>query len=93
MFIRNIDFVVGTSDLPFNCSSPFMYPPMGHTITGNLNIVKNGALRRLKGPSFRQQDVNICLCKNAVSKYKEKWTRRECIDRSVLNEWEQQYIG
>ena len=66
---------------------------MGHVITVNVNIVKNGALRRLlmKGLSFREQnninwDVNVRLCKEAINKYKEKWARRECIDRSVLHE-------
>ena len=48
----------------------------------------------MKGPWFREQnninwDVNIRSCKEAVSKYKEKWARKECIDRNVLNEWEQ----
>ena len=95
--IKNIDFVIGTGDLICNCcTSPFVYPPVGHVITGNLNIVKNGALRRLlmKGPSFREQnninwDVNVHLCKEAINKYKEKWARKECIDKSVLHEWEQ----
>ena len=40
------------------CStSPFVYTPAGHVVTGNLNIVKNKHVRKLlmKGPTYREQ--------------------------------------
>ena len=46
-----------------------------------------------KGPSFREQNcinwsINESLCKEAVAKYKRKWSRKERVDIRALNEWE-----
>ena len=58
-------------------------------------IIKDAKLRELvnKGPSYREQNntdwcLNTRICKEAVTKYKVKWSRRLGIDRRVLNEWE-----
>ena len=66
---------------------------VGHT--GGLNIVRDAKLRSLieKGPSYRQQNyidwgISEKLCKEAVAKYKRKWSPRERIDIRALNEWE-----
>ena len=32
--------------------------------------------------------MNAKICKEAVSKYKVKWAKRERVDKRVLNEWE-----
>ena len=59
--ISEIDFDIGSGDTVCNCtSSPFMYGPAGHVVTGNLRIVedKHNIIRELliKGPSFREQN-------------------------------------
>jgi hypothetical protein len=46
-----------------------------------------------KGPSYREQNytdwgITEKLCKEAVAKYKRKWSRRERIDIRAFNEWE-----
>ena len=87
---------IGTQDMKCNCtSSAFKYEPLGHVDTGNLSIIKDSKLRQLiqKGPSYREQNninwnVNAKICKEAVSKYKVKWAKRERVDKRVLNEWE-----
>ena len=44
----------------------------------------------MKGPSYREQnsinwEVNVKLCKEAVKKYKERWARKENVDK---RDWE-----
>ena len=57
--ISEIDFDIGSGDMVCNCtSSPFMYGPAGHVVTGNLRIVEDKHNIRellIKGLSFRQQ--------------------------------------
>ena len=64
-------------------------------VTGYLRIIKYAKLRELvnKGPYYREQNnidwnLNARICKEAVTKYKVKWSRRLRIDQRVLNEWE-----
>ena len=79
-----------------SCSlSEFCYGPAGHVVTGDFRIIKNSKLRELvnKRPSYREQNnidwgLNARICKEAVTKYKIKWSRMLRIDRRVLNEWE-----
>ena len=58
-------------------------------------MIRDAKLRALieKGPSYREQNyvdwrTTEKLCREAVSKYKHKWSRKEKIDVRVLNEWE-----
>ena len=76
-------------------TSKYCYEPAGHVITGDLTIVRDAKLRSLieRGPSFREQNcinwsINESLCKEAVAKYKRKWSRKEKVDIRTLNEWE-----
>ena len=52
-------------------------------VTGDLRIIKDAKVRELvnKGPSYREQNnidwgLNARICKEAVTKYKVKWSRR-----------------
>ena len=63
--------------------SKYCYEPAGHVITGDLKIVKYAELRGLieKGPSYRENNyinwnVNNNLWKEAVAKYKRKWSQK-----------------
>ena len=43
-----------------NCSTnKYCYDPVGHVVTGDLNIIKDAKLRSLieKGPSYREQKL------------------------------------
>ena len=79
-----------------NCdTSEYKYNPVGHVVTGDLQIVKDCVLRQLlrKGPTFREPnninwELNRKICRMAVAKYKEKWCKKESIDKHVLDEWE-----
>ena len=80
---------------PCECSqSPFLSPPHGHIITGDLSIIPNEALRDLisKGPKFREQnkiswkkDKQIIM--EAIKDYAKTWAKKENCDVSVLSEW------
>ena len=49
--IANLDFNKGTNTMQCECNtSPYIYPPAGHVVTGNLNIIRNRHLH-LKGPT------------------------------------------
>ena len=94
--VKELDVDNGTKDIKCSCSSSdFCYGPAGHVVTGDLRIIKDAKLRELvnKGPSYREQNnidwiLNARICKEAVTKYKVKWSRRLRIDKRVLNEWE-----
>ena len=64
--------------------SKYYYIGACRVITGDLKIVKDAELRGLieKGPSYREQNyinwnVNENLWKEAVAKYKRKWSQKE----------------
>ena len=93
---EDLDVDIGTRDMCCDCStSKYCYGPAGHVVTGDLSIIKDAKLRSLieKGPSYREQNyinwsITERLCREAVAKYKRKWSRREKVDVRVLNEWE-----
>ena len=94
--VEELDVNVGTSNMSCDChTSKYCYSSAGHVVTGDLNIIRDAKLRALiqKGPSYREQNyvdwkVTERLCREAVAKYKRKWSRRERVDIRVLNEWE-----
>ena len=94
--VKQLDLDNGTKDIECSCSSSeFCSGSAGHVVTGDLRIIKDAKLRELVniGPSYREQNnidwcLNTRICKEAVTKYKVKWSRRLGIDRRVLNEWE-----
>ena len=94
--VEELDFDIGTEDMHCNCSTcDYCYEPAGHVVTGDLNIIRDAKLRTLiaKGPPYREQNsinwrVNEEICRQAVSAYKSKWSKREAVDLQVLNEWE-----
>ena len=94
--IKELNFNAGISEVRCNCSlSPYIYKPVGHVVTGNLNIVSNRHVRRLlmKGPKYREQnDINWSkneeLCFKAINEYRVNWARRENVDIRVLADWE-----
>ena len=94
--VKELDIDKGAENMCCDCSgSKYCYEPAGHVITGDLKIVKDAELRGLieKGPSYREQNyinwnVNKNLWKEAVAKYKLKWSQKERVDIRALNEWE-----
>ena len=98
--ICNLDFDLGTTGLSCKCNtSPYVYTPAGHVVTGNLNIIRNRHVRKLlsKGPTYREQnDINWKkneeLCVEAIRKYRIKWAKKEKVDVRVLEDWEQEVV-
>ena len=94
--VEELNFDVGTEDIECNCnSSEYRYEPAGHVVTGDLRIIRDVKLRELirKGPNYREQnninwEINVRHCKAAISKYRKKWARKECVDHRVLRDWE-----
>ena len=94
--VKGLDVNVGSNNVSCECvTSKYCYDPVGHVVTGDLTVIKDTKLRALieKGPSYREQNyvdwrVTEKLCREAVSKYKRKWSRKENVVLSVLNEWE-----
>ena len=94
--LREVDFKDIKSKPP-SCScknSEFCYSPVGHIITGNLNIVSNYKLRQVIsiGPKYRlPQSINwkynFKLIMDAVECYTRKWAKREEANINSLSEW------
>ena len=75
-------------------SSPFNYSPIGHVITGDINIVNNAKLRNIlaKGPKFREPQpinwkYNFKILMDAVEDYARQWAKREKEEVESLSEW------
>ena len=75
-------------------SSPFCYEHHGHVITGDLRIINNRNLRRLrkKGPKYREQNtvdwkLNEKILLKALDDYSQKWSKLEGYRVSALEEW------
>ena len=94
--VEELDLTRGTEGMCCDCSnSSYCYEPAGHVMTGDLTIIWDAKLRSLvrKGPSYREQNyidwnINERLCREAVAKYKHRWSTREGVDVSAFNEWE-----
>ena len=86
-FIRN--------PTPCDCSSSvFNYSPLGHVITGDLNIIKCDNLRKIvsHGPKFREPKHinwghNFKIIMDSVEDYAKKWAKREKAEEDSLSEW------
>ena len=84
--VEELDFDVGIKDMKCECrSSKFCYSPAGHIVTGDLKLIKDIKLRNMidSQRNYREQNninwnVNSKICKEAVSKYKVKWSNKEC---------------
>ena len=74
-------------------SSPFIYNPTGHVITGDLKIINNTSLRELlaKGPKYREPKSinwkhNFKIRMDSVDDYARQWAKREKEDLDNLSE-------
>ena len=87
------DFNIHDHQLPTcSCSSsPYLYSPAGHVITGNLNIIDNLKLKDLiyKGPKYKSFNwkYNFKLVIDAVEDYAKRWNNDEEADLDSLSEW------
>ena len=75
-------------------SSPFKYNPVGHVITGDLNIVEKISQRNVfaKGPKFREPQsinwkFNFKIFMDSVEDYARQWAKREEEELDTLSEW------
>ena len=77
-----------------SASSPFIYNPTGHVITGDLKIINNISLQEVfvKGPKYREPKSinwkhNSKIRTDSVEDYTRQWTKREKEDLDTLSEW------
>ena len=75
-------------------SSPVIYNPAGHVITGDLNIINNTSLRDMfvKEPKYRETNSinwkhNFKFLMDSVEDYAQQWAKREKKDLHSLSEW------
>ena len=90
----NID---GFKSMPPDCtctSSPFIYNPTGHVITGDLKVINNTSLREVfaKWPKYREPKSinwkhNFKILMDSVEDYARQWAKREKGDLDTLSEW------
>ena len=108
--IRNIIFNYNqvTSDhdvrssIPSSCScadSPFLYPPAGHVVTGDLACIPEKGLRSLfkKGPKYRlpsRIDFTKCrsIVEEALQTYCKRWCKKEGVGVHALNDWKDEFL-
>ncbi|XP_056012425.1 uncharacterized protein LOC125681516 [Ostrea edulis] len=75
-------------------SSSFNYSPVGHAITGEVDIVKNKDLKSLilKGPKYREPQSfnwrqNFISIMSSVKDYARRWAKYEKEELDTLSEW------
>ena len=75
-------------------SSPFIYNPTGHVITGALNIINNTSLRDVfaRRPKYREPKTtnwkhNFKILMDYVEDYARQWAKREKENLDTLSEW------
>ena len=75
-------------------SSPFIYNPTGHDITGDFNIISNTSLLELfaKGSKYCEPKSidwkhNFKILMDSVEDYARQWAKREKQDLDTLSEW------
>ena len=109
--IRNIIFNYNqvTSDpdvqssIQSSCScadSPFLYPPAGHVVTGDLACIPDKGLRSLfkKGPKYRlpsRIDFTKCrsIVEEALQTYCKRWCKKEGVGVHALNDWKDEFLS
>ena len=77
-----------------SASSPFIYNPTGHVITGDLKIINNTSPRDMfaKGPKYREPKsinwkYNFKILMDSVEGYIRQWAKHEKEDLDTLSEW------
>ena len=91
----NLDDLRTTPPAACSCSSsPYIYSPVGHVITGDLRIIPNEKLRKLfmKGPNYRETpsinwNMNFKILMDSVEDYARSWVKREHAALDSLSEW------
>ena len=108
--IRNIifNFNLVTSDpdarsyMSSSCScadSPFLYPPAGHVVTGDLTCIPDKGLRSLfkKGPKYRLPSrIDFTKCRSIVEETIQTYCKGRCKKEGVgvraLNNWNNEFL-
>ena len=79
--------------------SPFLYPPAGHVVTGDLTCIPDKGLRSLfkKGPKYRlpsRIDFTECrvIVEDALQKYCKRWSKKEGVGVHALNDWNNEFL-
>ena len=75
-------------------SSPFIYNPTGHVLTGDLKIINTISLREVfgKGSKYREPKSinwkhNFKILMYSVEDYARQWAKREKEDLDTHSEW------
>ena len=108
--IRNIIFnynqvtsdpdVQSSIQSPCSCAdSPFLYPPAGHVVTGDLACIPDKGLRSLfkKGPKYRLPSrIDFTKCRSIVAEalqtYCKRWCKKEGVGVHALNDWKDEFL-
>ena len=79
--------------------SPFLYPPAGHVVTGDLACIPDKGLRSLfkKGPKYRlpsRIDFTKCrsIVEEALQTYCKRWYKKEGIGVHALNDLKDEFL-
>ena len=89
------------SSIQSSCScagSPFLYPPAGHVVIGDLACIHDKGLRSFfkRGPKYRLQSrIDFTKCRNIVEEalqtYCKGWCKKEGVGVHALNDWKMNF--
>ena len=86
-------------NMSYCADSPFLYPPAGHVVTGDLNCIHDKGLRSLfeKGPKYRLPSmIDFTKCRSiveeALQSYCKRWCKKENVGVHALNDWKNEFL-
>ena len=75
-------------------NSNYLYPPAGHVITGNLNVIPDARVRSIisKGPKYRfPSNIDFSKCRREIAAslndFSNRWCKQENVEPDALKEW------
>ena len=92
--------VLSSIQPPWSCvDSPFLYPPAGHFVTGDLTCIPDKGLRLLfkKGPKYRLPSrIDFTKCRDNLEEtlqtYCKRWSKKEGVGVHALNYWKNEFL-
>ena len=92
--VTDINIDSNTPDSSDCQNSNYLYPPAGHVITGNLNVIPDSRVLYIisKGPTYRgPSDIDFPKRRREIAAslndFSNLWCKRENVEPDALKEW------
>ena len=71
-------------------NSIYSYPPTGHVITGNINVIPDSRVRNIISKGF-PSNIDFTKCRRdiaaSLNDFSNRWCKRKNVENDVLKQW------